>query len=58
MVQVSQFTEMVLNYHQSSIFQSSQSYDPSEIKVMIKWLEIFHEGEMVLQNMILEIDPK
>jgi hypothetical protein len=55
MVQVS---PMVLHSHQGSSFQSSQSHHPIELHVMMKWLDLLHEGEMTLQKEIPEIDPR
>jgi hypothetical protein len=56
MIQVAQLIEMVLNSHQGSTFQSSQSHHPNEFQVSMKWLELLHERDMVLQNEIPEID--
>jgi hypothetical protein len=47
---------MVMNSHQGSTFQSPQSQHPNELQVLMKWLELLHEGEMVLQNEIPKID--
>jgi hypothetical protein len=49
---------MVLHSHQGSTFQSSQSHHPIELPVLMKWLDILHEGEMALQKEIPEIDPR
>jgi hypothetical protein len=58
MVQVARLIEMVLNSHQDSAFQSSQSHHPNELQVPMKWLELLNEGEMVLQKEIPKIDPR
>jgi hypothetical protein len=57
-VKVSQLIGMVLNSHQGSTLQSFQSHHPNELQVLIKWLELLHQGEMVLQKEIIKIDPR
>jgi hypothetical protein len=58
MVQVTPLIEMVLHSHQGSSFQSSQSLYPIELPVLMKWLDLLHEGELARQKEILEIDPR
>jgi hypothetical protein len=58
MVQVAQLIEMVLNSHQASSFQSSQSHHPNELQVLMKWRELLFMGRMVLQKVIPKIDQR
>jgi hypothetical protein len=58
MVQVAPLIEIVLHSHHGSTFQSSQSHSPIELLVLIKWLDILHEGDMALQKDITKIDPR
>jgi hypothetical protein len=58
MVKVAQLIEMVLSYHQASTFQSSRSHHPNELQVLMKWKELLHEGKVMLQKEILNIDPR
>jgi hypothetical protein len=58
MVKISPLINMVLHSHQGSSIQSSQSHHPIELSILMKWLDILHEGEMALQKEPSEIDPK
>jgi hypothetical protein len=58
MVQVVPLIEMLLHTHQGSTFQSFESHHPIGLLVLMKWLDLLHEGEMALQKEIPEIDPR
>jgi hypothetical protein len=48
---------MAVHFHQSSMFQFSQSHHPIELPILMKCLDLLHEGEMELQKEIPRIDP-
>lgn len=53
-----EFYEMVLHYLTNLAFQFLQSHHPTKPAFLMKWQELVHEGEMVLQKEIPEFDPR
>ena len=48
----------MLHSIQDLVFQSSQLHHPIEPHALVKWHELIHEGDMVLQKDIPNIDPR
>jgi hypothetical protein len=47
---------MAMHFYQGLAFQSSQSHHPNKHPILMKWMELLHEGEMIIQKEIPYID--